>query len=117
MGIKFLSICASVLFLRSFFKEKSSVFEMLFSRAICRGISKSLAKDAQRIDGDHHPIDEILMQLHHENYVKTLKSLGIKVTEIESDPKLPDCVFTEDAAVVCGNKAVVTRLGHPNRRG
>ena len=66
---------------------------------------------------DHNPIDDIKMQLHHEIYVKTLKSLGIEVTEIKSDPKLPDCVFTEDAAVVCGNKAVVTRLGHPNRRG
>ena len=66
---------------------------------------------------DHNPINENLMHTHHATYVKTLESLGLEVTEIASDPALPDCVFTEDAAIVCGKKAVVTRPGHPNRRG
>ena len=37
--------------------------------------------------------------------------------ELPADESLPDCVFTEDAAVVVGKKAVLTNQGHPNRRG
>merc|ERR1711962_522658 len=101
---------------RSGDNKKMSV-ELKYSRAICRGISSSLAKEAQRLSDDHEPINEKLMSEQHEKYTATLESCGIAVTNLPSDSNLPDCVFTEDAAVVCGQKAVLTRLGHPNRRG
>ena len=43
--------------------------------------------------------------------------IGLKLIELPASDDLPDCVFTEDAAVIIGNKAVATRLGHPNRKG
>ena len=112
--------------------------EMTFNVAITRGISSSLIRDAQRIEDDHRfcilsnkpflggtirltkhfsPIDEEKMHQECAIYKKVMKDLGIKLIEIPASDDLPDCVFTEDAAVIVGNKAVATRLGHPNRKG
>ena len=90
---------------------------MQFSTAIVREISKNLISNAQRLDDNHDPIDAELMEIQHNKYTQTLKNLGLKTIELPDDDNLPDCVFTEDAAVVCGQKAVLTRLGHPNRQG
>ena len=37
-----------------------------------------------------------------QNYYKALEGLGIKLIKLEADESLPDCVFTEDAAVIIG---------------
>ena len=58
--------------------------------------------------------------MHQEcsTYKKVMKDeIGLKLIELPASDDLPDCVFTEDAAVIIGNKAVATRLGHPNRKG
>ena len=90
---------------------------MQYSSAIVRHISKKLISDAQRLSDDHQPINEAVMLEQHKKYTDTLLSIGLKIVELPGDEDLPDCVFTEDAAIACGNKAILTRLGHANRRG
>ena len=90
---------------------------MQYSSAIVRHISEKLISHAQRRSHDHHPINEALLHEQHKKYVDTLRSIGLQVIVLPADDDLPDCVFAEDAAIVCGNKAILTRLGHANRRG
>ena len=71
----------------------------------------------KRLTKHFSPIDEEKMHQECAIYKKVMKDLGIKLIEIPPSDDLPDCVFTEDAAVIVGNKAVATRLGHPNRKG
>jgi len=91
--------------------------KMNYTHAIVRGCARSVVDDAQRIDAGNEAIDFELIKTQKEAYYDIMEKLGIKVIKIEADETLPDCVFTEDAAVIIGKRAVVTRLGHPNRRG
>ncbi|RVE73586.1 hypothetical protein OJAV_G00032670 [Oryzias javanicus] len=53
----------------------------------------------------------------HDAYVQVLRTrLGLEVVELPADEALPDCVFVEDAAVVCGDTALITRPGAESRR-
>jgi dimethylargininase len=53
----------------------------------------------------------------HEEYRRTLASLGFDVVRIPADPAFPDCVFIEDTAIVLDDLAVITRPGAESRRG
>lgn len=48
----------------------------------------------------------------HENYVRTLRSLGIDVIELPADEQLPDCTFVEDTAIVANGVALICRPGN-----
>ncbi|XP_041790525.1 N(G),N(G)-dimethylarginine dimethylaminohydrolase 1 [Chelmon rostratus] len=86
-----------------------------YTHAIVRGVPASLAKDALRIV--QADIDVVKAQREHEAYVEVLKTrLGLEVVELPADESLPDCVFVEDAAVVCGDTALITRPGAESRR-
>ncbi|CAN0350470.1 unnamed protein product [Lampetra planeri] len=53
----------------------------------------------------------------HGVYVGALRQkLGLQVVVMPADEALPDSVFVEDAAVVCGDTALITRPGAPSRR-
>ena len=93
----------------------SSFFQ--YSKAICREIPQSLVSEAQRINEPEVPINYELASEQHQKYVSTLTNLGLEVTVIPSDESLPDSCFVEDPAVICGNKVLLTNLGHPSRRG
>ncbi|KAM6962712.1 N(G),N(G)-dimethylarginine dimethylaminohydrolase 1 isoform 1-T1 [Aplochiton taeniatus] len=85
-----------------------------FTHAVVRAIPSSLAKEALRTN----KLDVDLAKAHreHEVYVGVLKEkLGLKVIELPADESLPDCVFVEDAAVVCGDTALITRPGAESR--
>jgi len=58
-----------------------------------------------------------LMKHQHETYVETLRSLGLKVIELEALPDYPDAHFVEDAAVVTPRVGIITRPGAVARRG
>ena len=75
--------------------------------AIVRGLPESIIDQGQRIDDDHEPINKQLMLEQKATYNATLEKLGLKLLKIEADDALPDCVFTEDAAVVIGNVSVL----------
>ncbi len=53
----------------------------------------------------------------HEGYVQALERAGVKVIRLEPDSEHPDSVFVEDAAILAGSSAILTRPGAPSRRG
>ena len=55
--------------------------------------------------------------IQHSEYRKNLKSRGLKLTILEADPRYPDGCFVEDAAVIAGETAIITNIGHPSRAG
>ena len=48
---------------------------------------------------------------------RTLGALGAAIDLVPPAPRLPDLVFTANAAVVLDRKAVLARFRHPERRG
>lgn len=63
------------------------------------------------------PLDTALARTQHEAYRNALAEGGFSVLVVPGDPAHPDCAFIEDTAVVIGGRALVTRPGHPSRRG
>ncbi|XP_051869056.1 N(G),N(G)-dimethylarginine dimethylaminohydrolase 1 [Pristis pectinata] len=87
------------------------------SHAVVRGIPDSLAGGALRRSGTEG-VDTARARREHEHYVRTLGAgLGLEVLELPADEGLPDCVFVEDTAVVCGDTALLSRPGALSRRG
>ncbi|MBN3297130.1 DDAH1 dimethylaminohydrolase, partial [Amia calva] len=80
-----------------------------------RAIPASFAKQALRTHG--YEVDLAAAQREQELYVGVLRhKLGLQVLELPADESVPDCVFVEDVAVVCGDTALVTRPGAASRR-
>lgn len=85
------------------------------THAVVRGVPASLAKEALR--SVQAEVDLAAAQREHEAYVEIMRTrLGLEVVELPADESLPDCVFVEDAAVVCGDTALITRPGAESRR-
>lgn len=53
----------------------------------------------------------------HRSYTQTLKSIGLKVVELEPLSEYPDAHFVEDTAVVTPEMAIITNPGAPSRQG
>lgn len=86
-----------------------------YTHAVVRGIPASLAKEALR--SSQAEVDLAEARREHAAYVEVLGTrLGLEVVELPADESLPDCVFVEDVAVVCGDTALVTRPGAESRR-
>lgn len=86
-----------------------------YTHAVVRGVPVSLASGALR--SVQAEVDPAKAQREHEAYVEVLKTkLGLEVVELPADESLPDCVFVEDAAVVCGDTALITKPGAESRR-
>jgi dimethylargininase len=65
---------------------------------------------------DRAPVDAELAHQQWEAYVRALDSCGWASTEVDPAPDCPDSVFVEDAVVMFGSTAVVTRPGAESRR-
>lgn len=52
----------------------------------------------------------------HQEYVKTLETLGCRVICLPPEPDWPDSVFVEDTAIVLDQLAIITRPGALSRR-
>ena len=63
-----------------------------------------------------HPSYPLILE-QHQDYVDTLRQLGLDVIVLEYEPDYPDAYFVEDIAIVTPNVAVITRPGAPSRRG
>ena len=61
-------------------------------------------------------VDVHLAREQHQQYIKTLQSLGIDVVVLDSIESLPDSHFVEDAAIIHNGIAILTRPGAPERR-
>jgi dimethylargininase len=61
--------------------------------------------------------DITLARRQHEAYCEALRSCGVEVTVLDAAEDYPDSTFVEDTAVIAGRTGVITRPGHPARRG
>ncbi len=61
--------------------------------------------------------DPDLAARQHDDYCRALAAAGYALRSVDADPAMPDCPFVEDTAVILGEIALVTRPGHPSRRG
>ena len=105
-----------VLLLKVITATKMPSTKFQYSKAVCRGIPKSLVDEAIRKDEPESPINYENAKAEHGKYIETLRQLGLEVTVLEADEALPDCVYVEDPAVICDGKALITNPGHPARK-
>jgi len=61
-------------------------------------------------------IDFVRAMRQHCEYQGALAELGAYVVTLPTEPKLPDCVFVEDPALVLDEVAVISRMGAESRR-
>ncbi len=83
--------------------------------AITRKVSPAMA-ECELTHLARSPIDVRRAVEQHERYEDCLRSLGCEVRTLPAEPKLPDSVFVEDAALVLDEVAVITRPGAESRR-
>uniref|UniRef100_A0A7M4FFJ0 Dimethylarginine dimethylaminohydrolase 1 n=1 Tax=Crocodylus porosus TaxID=8502 RepID=A0A7M4FFJ0_CROPO len=84
--------------------------------AVVRALPESVCQQALRVEKGG-AVDFARAEREHQLYVGVLRhKLGLQVLELPADESLPDCVFVEDAAVVCEETALLTRPGAPSRR-
>ncbi len=88
---------------------------MLFTHAIVRPPSETFA--AGITSSGLGPPDLALALEQHEAYCRTLERLGLSLVRLPADPEYPDSTFVEDAAIVTGRGAILTRPGAPSRAG
>lgn len=87
----------------------------MFSRAIVRAPSTSIAQGLT--SASLGAVDYVRACEQHQNYVDTLKQLGLEVIELPAVDTLADAVFVEDVALVTPEFAVLTLPGAPTRQG
>ncbi|MDG4820437.1 arginine deiminase family protein [Asanoa sp. WMMD1127] len=63
------------------------------------------------------PVDVDLARRQHDAYRAALADAGWSTVDVPPADDCPDSVFVEDTLVVCGDLAIVTRPGAPERRG
>jgi dimethylargininase len=86
------------------------------TRAIVRRPSPRLAEgEVTHIDRVALDVDLAIQQ--HGLYVELLQRYGLKIVEAPPAPQHPDGLFVEDALVMIGGHAVITRPGAASRRG
>ena len=85
-------------------------------RAIAREIPSSYEKGLAKYFGTG-PTDIEKARSQHKSYVAKLRELGVTVKEIEPHDSYPDCCFVEDHAVVAGDSALITNVGHLKEEG
>ena len=84
-------------------------------RAIVRMPSSRLA-EGQVTHIDRVPVDEELADAQWEAYVEALEAEGFETLSAPPSDEHPDSVFVEDALVIFGGTAVITRPGAESRR-
>lgn len=66
---------------------------------------------------EREQVDHELALVQHDAYVEALAGCGWRPVHVPVADDLPDAPFVEDAVVVSGRVAVLTRPGAPERRG
>ncbi|AZZ65356.1 N(G),N(G)-dimethylarginine dimethylaminohydrolase [Metamycoplasma phocicerebrale] len=94
--------------------------ELVFKRFIVRKPGKSMVEginDWAELAHLGKPVYEKAAK-QWEDYVKTIKSLGIEVIELKALEEYPDSCFVEDPVVIIPNKlAIMTNPGDKTRNG
>jgi dimethylargininase len=82
--------------------------------ALIRGIPTSFANAL--VQHGRPTLDPAIARRQHDEYRARLSGAGYAIAEVPVDEACPDCVFIEDAAVIIGSIAVITRPGAASRR-
>jgi dimethylargininase len=88
---------------------------MKFTYAITRKPGKNFAQGLTTANTG--PPSYALIIQQHRAYVETLKSIGLKIIELDAQPDYPDAHFVEDTAVVTPKVAIITNPGAKSRQG
>jgi dimethylargininase len=88
---------------------------MMFTKAIVRRPGANFADGLTSVDFGMPEYAKVLAQW--EAYCKALESCGLALTVLEEDLAHPDSTFVEDAAIVTGHGAILTRPGAESRMG
>jgi dimethylargininase len=83
--------------------------------AITREVGPSI-NDCELSFHARQPIDVAEAIAQHKAYEDCLSELGVRIVSLPAEPRLPDAVFVEDAAVVIDEIAVILIMGAPSRR-
>lgn len=84
--------------------------------ALVRAVPDSFAGCVTGVPPDP-PLRADLARSQHAGYAAALNAGGFAVRTVAAAEDHPDCSFIEDAAVVRKHTALLTRSGHPSRRG
>jgi dimethylargininase len=84
--------------------------------AFVREVTESFARCVTRVPAVP-ALDPRLARRQHARYRAALEEAGFEVIVVPGDEAHPDGCFVEDAAVVVGDVGLITRSGHPSRRG
>ncbi len=84
------------------------------SWAIVRAVPASFERALRA--GPPEPLDVGQARAQHAAYVAALARCGVEIGAVAADEACPDCCFVEDAAVLVGDAALITRPGAPSRR-
>ena len=89
----------------------------MFTKAITRKPCKALIDGiTTAMFGEGTPDYETAIK-QHDNYVETLRGLGLEVLDLEADERYPDSCFVEDPAVVMAECAIITNPATDSRNG
>jgi dimethylargininase len=110
----------------------STKFRQMYTIALARQLPDCFADAMSMNTNPQRAVNMKVAKAQHQEYIQALR-MCIPVLElpavspivIETDDKdgipetkyFPDCVFVEDTVVAIGQYALVTRMGHPARRG
>lgn len=83
--------------------------------AITRAVSPSINR-CEITHISRTPIDYKRAYEQHRQYEDALRSLGVEVITLPTEPDLPDSVFVEDTALVLDECAVITRSATETRK-
>lgn len=84
--------------------------------ALLRGVPDAFRDCVTRRPADP-PLDPERARRQHAAYRARLEEGGFATSLLPADEAHPDCCFVEDTAVILHGSALVTRPGHPSRRG
>ena len=89
----------------------------MFTKAITRKPCRALIDGiTTAMFGEGTPDYETAVK-QHDNYVETLRGLGLEVLDLEADERYPDSCFVEDPAVVMAECAIITNPATDSRNG
>jgi dimethylargininase len=86
-----------------------------FTHAILRRPGPNFADGLTSADLGRPDYETALRQ--HAAYGAALEQCGVELVPLEADLRYPDSTFVEDAAVLAGKSAILTRPGAASRRG
>ncbi len=87
----------------------------MFTQAIVRLPAANFADGLTTVDMGVPDFDKTLEQ--HRRYCEALNDCGLKLAHLAADPNYPDSTFVEDAAILAGPHAILTRPGAESREG